>query len=76
MQENTFPLLVVYSTDFNPNHIRVKYSLIVLEGGGGFLGPCLCFALIIGQQQKIWIETLDGMIKAVSNRDICFIKAV
>ena len=29
-----------------PNSIGVKYSLIVL--GGGAIGPCLCFDLLIG----------------------------
>jgi len=50
----------------NPNHIRVKYSPIVLSGGGGHFEPCLCFALPISQ--KIFVMCLV-MIKAVLNRD-------
>ena len=33
---------------FNPNSMGVKYSSIVLKGGGD--KPCLCFDLFIGQQ--------------------------
>ena len=44
----------------NPNSIGIKYSLLVLRGGGSF-GPCLWFDFLI--------ETLGiVMAKAVSNR--------
>ena len=55
------------------NHISVKYSLAVL--GGGAVKPCLCFDLIVGYffllKHYVFL-----MIKAVSNRGICFIKAL
>ena len=38
-----------------PNHNGVKYSLIV-QGGGGAIGPCLCFDLLIGQKLSFFFR--------------------
>ena len=37
-----------YVLGYINNHIWVKYFLVIL-GGGGQVMPCLCFSLLIGQ---------------------------
>ena len=65
------------SDGLNPSSIRVKYSLIVLGGGWGIIFTISLFwpPYWKKKRNKIWIETL-GFCQAVSNREICFIKAV
>ena len=64
----------------NPNSIGIKYFLIVW--GWGLFKPYLCFDLLIGQELTsvlfLFIKTLGDFydILVVSNREICFIKAV
>ena len=61
------------------NHLKV-WDEILLNSiwGGGQDRPCLCFYLIVGRnlfyfELKLYVFV---MTKAVSNRHICFIKAV
>ena len=42
-------VLKLQDRPLGPNRVGVKYSLIVLEGGGGDR-PCLCFYLLICQK--------------------------
>ena len=65
--------------NLNPNSIGVKYSLIVLGGGGGYLHHVSVLTSLLVKKYfwKIGIETIViVMTKAVSNREICLIKAV
>ena len=63
---------------FNLNSIGLKYSLIELvgRGGGGWNTPRICLDLLIGQKLLFYLELTLVMTKAVSNREICFIKTV
>ena len=67
-------------SSFNPNHIGVKFALIVL-GGGCYFGSCLCFALPISHilicSFFILNRNFMSCVKlAVSNRNFVFIKVV
>ena len=45
-----FSVIFKIQNPFNPNSIGVKYSLMVFFLGGGSIGPCLCFDLLMGQK--------------------------
>ena len=66
-------------TMINPNHIGIKYSLIVLGGGGNLshdsILPYLLANFILFFILNENFRYLSWLL-AVSNRDICFIKAV
>ena len=57
-----------------PNHVGVESSFF-LWGGGGQAEPYLSHYLLVIQKNANIID-IYVMSKAVSNRDICFTKAV